>query len=123
MVSNRFDAAAKVIQSDCVEASIALFAAVYSSFGRFSASSTADSFVTATGDEGQEMPEKIALPGRRLPKVLKREFVIPDLPEMNPKTDFAAVDGDADDVVVQSEFELNKEQQNKEQQQQLKSLL
>ena len=112
MVSNRFDAAAKVIDSDCVEASIALFAAVYSSFGRFSASSTADSFVTTTGDEGQEMPEKIALPGRRLPKVLKREFVIPDLPEMNPKTDFA-VDGDADDVVVQSEFELNKEQQIK----------
>ena len=107
MVSNRFDAAQKVIDSDAVEATISLFNAVYSIFGTFDDSADADSFAV-----GQAMPSSLTLPGRQLPKALKREFVIPEL----PATDISSLSqesDESDDVIVADTFDLNPEQQLK----------
>lgn len=110
MVSNRFDAAQKVIDSDAAEASMELFKVVYSVFGKFTDSSKNDKFVM-----DEDMPSNVKLSGRRLPKGLKREFLIPALKERDPNNpDDFVVEGSEDEPEdVAEEFELNPEQQLK----------
>jgi len=99
-----------VIDSDAAEASMELFKVVYSVFGKFTDSSKNDKFVM-----DEDMPSNVKLSGRRLPKGLKREFLIPALKERDPNNpDDFVVEGSEDEPVdVAEEFELNPEQQLK----------
>lgn len=108
MISNRFDAAAKVIDSDAADASIALFSLVYSVFGKFSESATNTKLV-----EGEEMPSSVVVKGRRLPKSFKRYFLIEKLEDKDPQnaSDFASAGFDDEPDYVPEEYTLDEELQ------------
>ena len=108
MISNRFDAAAKVIESDAAAAAIDLFSLVYSVFGRFSDDATNTTFV-----QGEAMTSTVVVKGRRLPKALKTDFMIEALPHKSPNnaSEFEAQEFESEQDYVAEEYTLSSEQQ------------
>eukprot|EP01052_Picozoa_sp_SAG31_P015207 SAG31_NODE_971_length_10655_cov_35.774915_3_plen_1569_part_00 len=78
MASNRFDLAAKIIESPALAAAFELFQTVASVIGKFNDSKGTSDDTSFRKD--QPLPSTILLPGVSLPRKLKENFMVADLP-------------------------------------------